>query len=106
MSNGWIGVGLDGTLAHVMTDCKNGEIGPVNPVAMSLLKNILGTGVRIKIVTPRVAFPVCDCGSMNDRIREAQDQKFKIQAWLARHGLPELEITCQIDLDMTELWWW
>ena len=101
----WIAVGLDGTLAYE-SDTKNGEIGHPNPNCMDLVKNALEDGMRVKILTPRVAFPVCDCGSMSDRVREAHDQKLKVQEWLKKHGLPGLEVTSQIDLDMDELWWW
>jgi len=87
----WIGVDLDGTLA-TWHGWKDGAIGEPVPAMMERMYKWLHTpGVTVKIFTARVA--------MN-----AELEIPRIQAWLAKHGLPELEITNVKDMFMVEMW--
>lgn len=89
----WIGVDLDGTLAH--DTGKNGgknalnEIGaPVIPM-LNRLRTWLAEGKTVKIFTARAS-----------SLRQVQ----MVKEWLASYGLPELEVTNVKDLAMIELW--
>lgn len=89
----WIGVDLDGTLAHDlgMNGRKTGlgEIGaPVIPM-LKRLKGWIAAGMTVKIFTARASSP---------------KQVALIKNWLARYGLPDLEVTNVKDLHMIELW--
>lgn len=86
---GWIGVDLDGTLAHY-TDWKGeNHIGEPIPEMMDRVKNWLACGIKIKIFTARACLP---------------EQIPPIQLWLNKHGIGHLEITNQKDFGMIELW--
>jgi hypothetical protein len=89
----WIGVDLDGTLAHDLGNKRDnkglGEIGtPIKPM-FNRLKKWIAEGKTVKIFTARASSP---------------RQVVMIKKWLARHGLPDLEVTNVKDLRMIELW--
>jgi hypothetical protein len=89
----WIGVDLDGTLAHDLGNRRDskglGEIGtPIKPM-FNRLKKWIAEGKTVKIFTARASSP---------------RQVVMIKKWLARHGLPDLEVTNVKDLRMIELW--
>jgi hypothetical protein len=89
----WIGVDLDGTLAHDLGNKhKNGgldEIGsPIKPM-LNRLKKWIAEGKTVKIFTARASSP---------------RQVVMIKKWLATYGLPDLEVTNVKDLRMIELW--
>lgn len=90
-NNSWIGVDLDGTLAHY--DGWKGEdhIGEPVPLMLTRVKRWVANGWRIKIFTARVSRP----GNRSHQV---------ITDWLKKHGLPELEITCVKDYGMLTLW--
>lgn len=88
-SRAWIGVDLDGTLAHYNGWKGDDEIG--EPVTL-MKKRVLSWvehGRRVKIMTARA-----------DRLSSIQT----IHAWLERHGIPKLEVTNIKDFQMVELW--
>ena len=89
-STPWIGVDLDGTLAHDDTGSRSlGEIGsPIKPMLNRLIKWI-AEGKTVKIFTARASSP---------------KQVAMVKRWLASHGLPDLEVTNVKDLRMIELW--
>jgi len=88
----WIGVDLDGTLAEWHGWHPDKKIGEPIPAMMERMYKWLHTpGVTVKIFTARVA--------MN-----AELEIPRIQEWLAKHGLPELEITNVKDMFMVEMW--
>lgn len=89
MSQEWIGVDLDGTLAHYEEWRPDGSIGEPIPLMMERVRGWLTEGKTVKIFTARAPVP---------------GQLPIIQAWLERHGLPGLEVTNAKDLWMTELW--
>ncbi len=89
----WIGVDLDGTLAHDLGDKREGrglgEIGsPIKPM-LNRLKKWIAEGKTVKIFTARASSP---------------RQVALIKKWLMVHGLPDLEVTNVKDLKMIELW--
>jgi hypothetical protein len=88
-SRPWIGVDLDGTLAH--SDRWRGpqHIGRPVPLMMERVKHWLSQGYTVKIMTARA--------SVKAYIPP-------VRRWLEKHGLPSLEVTCQKDFDMIELW--
>jgi NTP pyrophosphatase (non-canonical NTP hydrolase) len=90
MSKGWIGVDLDGTLAHY-----NGWKGPDHigkPVLKMLERVKLWMAVdkyEIRIFTARAGVP---------------EQIPPVVAWLEKHGIGGLAITNVKDFSMVELW--
>jgi hypothetical protein len=87
----WIGVDLDGTLAHDLGGHRGskGEIGsPIKPMLNRLMKWI-AEGRTVKIFTARASSP---------------KQVILVKKWLASHGLPDLEVTNVKDMRMVELW--
>ncbi|WP_188610388.1 hypothetical protein [Chelatococcus reniformis] len=90
----WIGVDLDGTLAHFDTWHGIEHVGePIGPM-MARVREWLARGVVVKIFTARA--------SVEEPLRS--DVITHIHAWLVLHGLPPLEVTCVKDLWMKEMW--
>jgi hypothetical protein len=88
-SSPWIGVDLDGTLAHDLGNRSLDEIGsPIKPM-LNRVKKWIAEGKTVKIFTARASAP-----------REVA----AVKKWLAQHGLPDLEVTNAKDLRMIELW--
>lgn len=86
---GWIGVDLDGTLAHYGGWQGPDNIGPAIPVMLERVHGWLREGREVKIFTARACIP---------------DQIPPIRRWLEEHGLGHLEITNVKDFGMVELW--
>ena len=89
----WIGVDLDGTLAHDLGNRRENrcleQIGsPIKPM-LNRLRKWLAEGKTVKIFTARASSP---------------KQVVMIKKWLASYGLPDLEVTNVKDLRMVELW--
>jgi hypothetical protein len=89
----WIGVDLDGTLAHDPVNKRDNEswdeIGsPIEPM-LNRLRKWIAEGKTVKIFTARASSP---------------RQVVMIKKWLASYGLPNLEVTNVKDLRMVELW--
>lgn len=96
MSDGWIGVDLDGTLAEYL-GWGDGKIGKPIPKMMNRVKAWLAEGQTVKIFTARVG-PQQNASSINRMFIEIKD-------WLEVNGLPrDLEITATKDFQMIELW--
>lgn len=93
--NGWIGVDLDGTLAHY--DGWKGElhIGEPVPAMVARVRQWLLDGVEVRIFTARVW-----AGGGRDvtSVRQA------IQEWSLKHIGLVLEVTNEKDYGMIELW--
>ncbi|MBC8439156.1 MAG: hypothetical protein H8D87_05685 [Deltaproteobacteria bacterium] len=81
----WTGVDLDGTLAHYDRSTPHDKIGEPVPKMLTLVKDLINNGIRIKIFTARAQDP---------------EQKPIIREWLKTNGLPELEITNMKDYNM------
>lgn len=92
--SGWIGVDLDGTLAHYNGWKGANHIGDPVPKMLDQVKEWLEQGREVKIFTARVAVT----GPMRDEIVE------EIHAWCKTHGLPALEVTNVKDFGMVELY--
>ncbi len=89
MDGEWIGVDLDGTLAHY-TGWQGAEhIGDPIPEMLERVHLWIANGMTVKIFTARACLP---------------QQVPPIQAWLNKHGLGDLEITNEKDFGMVELW--
>ena len=90
----WIGVDLDGTLAHYDGFKGPGEIGPPIPKMVERVKRWKNDGKRVKIMTAR------DAGNS----KAARIARKAIKRRCIEHlGFP-LEITCVKDHDMVALW--
>ena len=81
----WTGVDLDGTLAYYDRKSPFDEIGDPIPDMLTLVKELINNGIRVKIFTARAQDP---------------EQKPIIRDWLKANGLPELEITNIKDYNM------
>ena len=85
----WIGVGLDGTLARLDGPLDPAHIGEPVPNMVARVRDWTNRGHTVKVFTPRAA--------------EEAGQAL-VEQWLDTHDLPELEVTCEKDLHMLELW--
>jgi len=85
----WIGVDLNGTLAHYTGWKGKDNIGKPIPAMMRRVRRWVAQGIRVKIFTARAYLP---------------EQAVPVRKWLARHGLGKLEVTCTKDLGMIQLW--
>ena len=87
--SGWIGVDLDGTLAHYDTWRGAEHIGKPIPLMLERIKYWQKTGVEVRIVTARA----CDPSNIP-----------YIRTWLHEQGLADLSITNCKDFGMLQLW--
>ena len=85
----WIGVDLDGTLAHDTGWRGPEHIGPPIPALLERVKHWLNDGKKVKIFTARATEP---------------QHIPPIREWLRQHGLPELEVTNVKDYACIEFW--
>lgn len=87
--SGWIGVDLDGTLAHYAGWAGPDHIGePVIPM-LNRVKNWLANGVEVRIFTARAFVP---------------EQIPPVQEWCLKHIGIALPVTNIKDFGMVELW--
>jgi hypothetical protein len=97
MTQGWIGVDLDGTLAHYEGWQGADKIGEPIPLMVQRVKAWLEQGKIVKIVTARVS--VENNGGFS---------KFQvisiIHDWCQKHIGQRLPITHEKDFSMIELW--
>jgi hypothetical protein len=98
MSNGWIGVDLDGTLAEY-SGWKGAEhIGAPIPLMVQRITKWLAQGIEVRIFTARVFAG----GRVNHE--ELQTVVTAIEKWCSEHIGIVLPITCTKDYGMVELW--
>lgn len=88
-TSGWIAVDLDGTLAQYGGWKGPDDIGEPVPLMLARVRGWILEGITVKIFTARACIP---------------EQIPPIQAWLVKHGLPELEVTNAKDFSCTEIW--
>lgn len=93
--SGWIGVDLDGTLAHYDGWRGITHIGPPVPKMLARVKQWISEGREVKIFTARMSTP--------SRRQKAEFLKV-LHEWCVLSGLPELEATCIKDFGMRELY--
>ena len=91
--SGWIGVDLDGTLAHFEGDVE--RIGKPVPKMAERVRAWLAAGIDVRIVTARVS-------GRNEKETEAQ--RVMIELWSRIHFGQALTATCTKDASMLELW--
>jgi hypothetical protein len=89
----WIGVDLDGTLAHYDRWRGIGHIGEPVPAMLERVKVWVASGVEVRIFTARV----CRADKRRAATRVIED-------WCQKHGLPRLPVTNAKDFGMIELW--
>ena|ERR1035437_1826719 len=95
---GWIGVDLDGTLAHYHTWGNLLSFGePIIPM-VERVKQWLREGREVRIMTARAAPPYYP------RSLTFADVEKAIQDWTDLHVGARLPVTCSKDLNMIELW--
>ncbi len=96
---GWIGVDLDGTVAHY--DHWRGalHIGEPVPSMVRQVKKWLDEGVDVKIFTARISHD-----GTPSRQRDAAQAVLAIQDWCDKHLGMYLPITNQKDYAMIEMW--
>jgi len=95
--SGWIGVDLDGTLAHYTGWQGDMHIGDPIPIMVARVKMWLSTGYEVRIFTARVG-PQGKAEHTVDEIRSA------IQDWCEKHIGHRLEVTNAKDFGMISLW--
>lgn len=106
MSNGWIAVDLDGTLAEYHGWPSDGSIGKPIPAMVERVKTWLAEGKDVRIFTARI-WPIwtMDYDPTKDpRSQDAVKQLWRIQEWLKIHIGRTMEVTCIKDYRMIELW--
>jgi hypothetical protein len=90
-SNGWIGVDLDGTLAHYESFGDGGIGAPIKPMVRRI-KHYLKQGKDVRILTARIAH---EFGQEVDG-----EMTIRIQQWCKEHLGQILSITCRKDYHM------
>lgn len=98
MSTGWIGVDLDGTLAHY-DGWNDGAIGEPVPAMLVRVISWLAEGKDVRIFTARIATD----GTL-ERTKEANVAGYLIRLWCIKHIGGALPIVCCKDMNMIELW--
>lgn len=93
-THGWIGVDLDGTLAHYEGWKGINHIGDPIPAMLERVKNWIDEGKTVKIFTARVCQEFKDDKSITKIIQD----------WCEFHIGVRLEVTCKKDWGMIELW--
>lgn len=102
----WIGVDLDGTLAHTVDWTKGCGVGDPIPEMVERVNEWLKDGKEVRIFTARVAVT----GEYSDISNRYADESFKqeqikmINEWCLKVFDCVLPITCQKDHRMIELW--
>lgn len=99
LSSGWIGVDLDGTLAHYEGWQGAQHVGDPIPAMVERVKRWLAHGHKVKIFTARVSHD----GSPR-RMAEANEARVAIEHWCAVHLGQTLPATNVKDYAMIELW--
>lgn len=97
--HGWIGVDLDGTLAHYDGWKGADHIGPPVESMLARVKQWIKDGRDVRVLTARVSHD----GSAA-RMVEAQMAMIHIMGWCALHVGTVLPVTCTKDYAMIELW--
>ena len=98
----WIGVDLDGTLAHHDRWQGHEHIGEPIPAMVQRVKQWLASGLTVKIFTARV----CEHGRIisKNNSQTVIDAVTPIEDWCLKHLGRKLPVTNVKDYDMLELW--
>lgn len=95
MSGGWIGVDLDGTLAHYEEWVAETSIGAPVPKMVQRVKAWLNSGREVRIFTARI---------YSSGGRDVSHIVAAIQDWTEKHIGVRLPVTNIKDYAMIELW--
>lgn len=95
-SSGWIGVDLDGTLAHFGNWEGIYKIGDPVPLMVDRVKEWVARGIEVRIVTARVGSGQSPLVIWMARIA--------IRNWCKQHLSVALPVTASKDFGMIELW--
>lgn len=102
---GWIGVDLDGTLAHYDGWKGPEHIGEPVPEMVRKVKLWLAEGKDVRIFTARVSKRLeLDDRSSTEELREADRIEVMIGDWSEKHVGVRLPVTCSKDYGMIELY--
>lgn len=104
---GWIGVDLDGTLAHYTDWVAVDSIGAPIPAMVQRVKAWRKEGMDVRIFTARISrkfMPIVILPELNKAEQEYVIAKKAIEHWCLRHLGEILPITCIKDFEMLELW--
>ena len=99
MMHGWIGVDLDGTLAHYDGWKGASHIGDPVQSMLERVKAWLAEGRDVRIFTARVSHD-----NTASRMLDAQQAMIDILQWCDLHLGRRLPVTCIKDYGMVELW--
>ena len=88
---GYVGIDLDGTLAHYETWSGVEEIGEPIPAMVDYVKSLLNLGVEVRIFTARHIVPGA---------KERKKGIKAIKAWCLKHIGQELYVTNEKDMGM------
>lgn len=91
---GWIGVDLDGTLAHYEEWRGISHIGEPIPLMAKRVRDWLGQGIEVRIFTARVS----------PQFTDHNEARAHIQHWTRQHFGTTLAVTSVKDFQMVELW--
>ena len=94
---GWIGIDLDGTLAHYDDWQGIDQIGPPIHKTVEFVKDLLAKGWEVRIMTARVG---PQRGGAEDIVHAIQ----AIRAWCMKHIGQDLRVTAEKDLAMVWLY--
>lgn len=97
--DGWIGVDLDGTLAHYEGWVGPGHIGAPVPAMVERVKRWLSEGLEVRIFTARISHD-----GTERRQAEAAEARKAIALWTQEHIGQILLVTNVKDYAMLELW--
>lgn len=103
---GWIGVDLDGTLAHWNPEIFP-EIGAPIPRMVERVREWLAEGRDVRIFTARADVTIHNPEAYPEGMRAdvfQADQRLRIRAWCVEHLGRPLQITAIKDFQMIELW--
>lgn len=92
----WIGVDLDGTLAHYDGWKGPGHIGEPVPAMLERVKQWIAEDKEVRLFTARV-------GPMQT-MDDLETARMAIDDWCVAHIGQRLEVTAEKDLKMYELW--
>lgn len=91
---GWIGVDLDGTLAHYDGWAGIEHVGEAVPRMLARVKGWVAAGREVRIFTARVSCAEPELSVVRRVIAE----------WCAKYGLPDLAVTNVKDFGMVTLY--
>jgi len=109
MTNGWIGVDLDGTLAYYDQWRGALHIGEPIPAMLERVRRWLDEGKDVRIFTARVnregiAAAMASPEGVAAAAREVTAVEECIRQWCEKHVGRALPVTCCKDYGMIELW--